>query len=241
MTKNIVDNQEACANLRRPFTVAFGVDRLRSSFRYGVENLGRPLHIGRSDMGNKYHITNEELGCLARMQHDLFRMVCEGALDAKQVLLGLRHVINAQLVWVPDLSAEELVAMVHCHVGLNHCDPNYAKYEFLRDERGKGYEVCVWRPHDMVETTAVCEYFRARGFDGNPAAFLTWVMGSPIGLYASIPPDDAQLFRCPETGALFAPAFGRKGSDRGLGLHEMTRDWESGWAFVGFRSVEMRP
>jgi|GEM_PF-7100011 len=191
-------------------------------------------------MGNKYPITNEELGCLARVQHDLFRMVCEGALDAKQALLGLRHVINGRLVWVPDISAAELVAMVQEHVGLTHCDPNYAKYSFLQDARGKGYEVCVWRPHMAVETTTVREHFRTRGFDGNPAAFLTWVMHSPLGLHASIPSDDAQLFRCPKTGTLFAPDFGREGSDRGLGLHEVTHNWESGWVFVGFRSVQMQ-
>jgi len=141
---------------------------------------------------------------------------------------------GAETVTVPDLPAEALVAVVKEAVGLTYLNPDYAKYAFLRDERGKTYEVLTWKPGRGVSSDAVCEHFNALGFHGNTAAFLEWNRKDHgDGWFVSIPEDD-RCFRDADRD-LYAPDFRRNGAYRGLSLDALAGDWSGGNVFVAFR------
>ena len=143
-----------------------------------------------------------------------------------------------ETITVPDLSGPELIAAAEKALVLTYLDADYAKYEFLRDERGKTYEVMVWKPgREVVPGKEVRAYFKERGFHGNAAAFIAWATKhNPNGYHATILEDD-RLFRG-AGGGLFAPDFVRDDGRRKLSLYYGVRNrWLDGWAFVAFREI----
>jgi hypothetical protein len=141
------------------------------------------------------------------------------------------------LVNVPDLSAAGLIQFAQEKLGLTYLDADLAKWDFVTDERGKTYEVKVWKPgRGVVPATEVREHF-TDGFVGNAAAFVAWVTKhNPEGFHASIPEDD-RLFQ--HGGRLCAPDFLRDGGYRGLGLDDGVRGrWYGDWCFVAFREFK---
>jgi hypothetical protein len=141
------------------------------------------------------------------------------------------------LIQVPDLSAVELIKLAQEKLGLTYLDPDYAKYAFLHDERGKTYEAKVWKPgREVVPATEVREHF-TDGFVGNTAAFTAWLIKhDPEGYHASIPADD-RLFQ--HGSSLCAPGFLRAESDRQLRLSDDVRyRWGGDCSFVAFREFK---
>jgi hypothetical protein len=143
-----------------------------------------------------------------------------------------------ETIRVPDLSGPELIAEVKKALVLTYLNPDYAKCDFLRDERGKKYEVMIWKPgREVVPGEEVRVYFKERGFHGNTAAFIAWVTKHvPNGYHATIPEDD-RLF-CDADGYLCAPSFVRAGGGREFRLYGDVRNlWGGRWAFVAFREI----
>jgi hypothetical protein len=151
-----------------------------------------------------------------------------------RALAGQVAVPGAETVTVPDLPASALLAVVNEAIGLTYLNPDYAKYAFLRDERGKTYEVLTWAPGHGVSLDAVREHFSALGFCGNTAAFLEWNRKDHgDDWFVSIPEDD----RCFRDAArnLYAPYFSRDGASRRLDLCRFAGDWYGDCVFVAFR------
>lgn len=141
------------------------------------------------------------------------------------------------LVTVPDLPAAALIELAKMDLKLTYLDGDLAKWGFITDERGKIYEVQVWKPgRDFVTAAEVREHFK-NGFVGNTAAFVAWVTKhSPEGYHASIP-EDARLFA--HGSNLYAPHFLRVGERRGLCLsYDVRSRWNDDWSFVAFREFK---
>lgn len=142
------------------------------------------------------------------------------------------------LITVPDLSAAELVAKAKRKLRPTVLSPNLTSWDFIRDERGKTYEVQVWKPGRAVVPAEEVRPHFTDGFTGNTAAFVAWVTkNSPLGFFASIP-EDERLFRGGEY--LRALSFGRDGGYRMLRLyHDVRGRWkDASWSFAAFREVK---
>lgn len=155
---------------------------------------------------------------------------------AKTGIYAMLAAVNADgTITVPDLSAMDMLAVAKEKAVLTYLDFDYQKYAFIKDEKGKKFEVATWAPGRGVSSDAVREYFRALGFEGNPAAFVAWITKvDRDGWYVSIP-EDARCFAIGD--ALFAPYFGRDGSRRGLRLLRLANGWYSDRVFVAFREI----
>jgi hypothetical protein len=152
-----------------------------------------------------------------------------------------RALNGTETVMVPNLSTRTQVAVVIESIGLLglmvNLSPDFAKYGFLRDERGKVYQVLTWQPGQSVSSDTVLDYFDDIGYHGNTAAFLEWIKKDRgQGVFASIP-DGGRCFRDGAVG-LCAPCFDRTGSPPELYLRRLDSDWYDGTVFVGFREVQ---
>jgi len=141
------------------------------------------------------------------------------------------------LIQVPDLTASQLVELAQKELKLNCLDPNLATWNFVTDERGKTYEVKVWKPSCVVVSADEVRKHFKDGFVGNTAAFVAWVTKhNPEGYHATIPADD-RLFQYGSD--LCAPYFYRGEGGRSLNLCGDVRgrgyDY---WSFVAFREVK---
>ncbi|MDD5438092.1 MAG: hypothetical protein PHC70_03025 [Patescibacteria group bacterium] len=158
---------------------------------------------------------------------------------------------STDIIVVPDLPTVELLAQAEKRARLTHLNPdlktwNFCEYRVEKGEparilevRGKKYEVLLWRSGYYVVTENVRDHFRALGADGNTAAFIAWISEAELsgGIYASIPSDDALLFRFPD-GYLCAPTFSCDGADRRLYLRCVGHVWLYDCAFVAFREIQ---
>ncbi|QQR60323.1 hypothetical protein IPH19_02800 [Candidatus Uhrbacteria bacterium] len=155
------------------------------------------------------------------------------------------------LITVPDVSsATVLINMAKAMLQLDApraLGSYLLKWSFIRDERGKTYEVQIWKPgRQLVPATDVRGLFED-GFIGNTAAFIAWVIQqNPEGDHATIP-EDLRLFITESDDRLadrdgfhrYAPHYIRKGNRRELGLHrEVRRAWDADCAYVAFREVK---
>lgn len=154
--------------------------------------------------------------------------------------MDIQQTDTRDLITVPDLSAAELVAHAKKTLALHapHPETDLETWDFIRDERGKTYEVQTGKLDRMfVLASKVREHF-TDGFVGNTAAFVAWVIKhNPEGHYASFPEDD-RLIR--GVGFLCVPGFIRREPNMHmLSLHGVgDRRWGSHWIFVAFREVK---
>lgn len=141
------------------------------------------------------------------------------------------------LVTVPDCSTAELIALARKKLKLNYVDPDYANYDFFRRSRsvaGRSYRVFVWSPDRAVTNREVRARFRTVHADGNPAAFIAWIMEEdPEGRHASLP-SGSFLYRDPDSWLVRVPHF-VKDNRRELGLYGIGRMWFAQWSFAAFR------
>lgn len=141
------------------------------------------------------------------------------------------------LVTVPDLTPANLVAQVHDTLTLTDFNESYASWDFIRDERGKTYEVLVWKPGRVVTSDEVRKHFAALGADGNTAAFLVWIVkNDPKGWFVSIPSQDARLFQ--QAADFAAPGYYRGAGDRMLGFKFVDTEFHEDYCFIAFREVK---
>lgn len=150
---------------------------------------------------------------------------------------GVPADVSTDRIQVSDLTASELIALAKKELKLTYLDGDLVKWNFITDERGKTYEVQVWKPgREVVPAAEVREHFKD-GFVGNTAAFVAWVTKhNPEGYHASIP-EDARLFQ--DGSHLYAPGFFRDESRRKLGLYNDVRyRWYDSWCFVAFREFK---
>jgi hypothetical protein len=141
-----------------------------------------------------------------------------------------------ELIEVPDLSASELTALAKKQLDVDRGDDALDKWDFIRDESGKTYEVLVWKSDCEVTTEEVREHFKAEGADGNTAAFIAWVVKNrPKGKFTSIPLDDFRLFQ--RVAGLCALRF-RWDKRRYFTFgFNVSYPWPVGWSFVAFREI----
>lgn len=158
-------------------------------------------------------------------------------------------VSDSDIVTVPDLSATELTAALRRECNLTYVDPDQAVWDFYVDlngkpvpGRGKTYEAVVWKPSlqpgERISSEAVRRHFHALRAFGNVGAFEAWLrqVADPTGYYATVP-EDAQCWRDPAGGYLFAPYSIFDGGHRHLIQSWVGRDWGGCWSFVGFREI----
>src|SRR3989338_7328014 len=133
-------------------------------------------------------VTDEQLGQLGRRYHGLFRCVRKGTVSIESALAGLQRVIETSIkfITVPNLSADDIVATAKREIDLTFLNPDLATWNIVHDEGGKRYEVMTHSFGRGVSTQEVRSFFKAQGFDGNTAAFVTWVtVHKPKGYHAS--------------------------------------------------------
>jgi hypothetical protein len=156
------------------------------------------------------------------------------------------RLIKRRRITVPNLSAAGLIAETKEKLGLEVLELDelgYRFYDFMNDEAGRTYDVRVWVPNRPVKTSEVRKYFSDLGFDGNTAAFLTWVAKSnPRDYHMSIPSDDSRLYFHRQLRLLCAPGFQHpRPKKRYLALTRVDGAvdgaWREHWRFVGFRPV----
>jgi len=185
---------------------------------------------------------------LARAQgaeklENVFRAVLKG-----EVRIRLEDAAKTFVV-VPNLSPADLVALAMEKGNLTHLDPdlvawNYCQYRVeegrpprILEVRGKRYEVLTWKPGKGVTSQQVRDHFKDSGADGNTAAFVAWITETkPAGYHASIPSDDALLFRLSD-GYLCAPYFDCGDAHRKLNLRDIEGGWRVSCVFVAFREI----
>jgi len=138
---------------------------------------------------------------------------------------------------VSNLSASSLVTKATMELKTTLCSRELQNWDFVRDERGKTYEVMTHSFGRDVSTDEVRNHFRALGFAGNTAAFVAWVTKhKPDGYHASIL-DFGRLWRTADNTNLSTPFFKRNGDFLDLGLCSIEHKWGWGWIFVAFREV----
>jgi hypothetical protein len=171
----------------------------------------------------KYVVTGDQYRQIDRRILEIKRQLNQDGgspLDPEYVSRSLQLIVEggklvpetAQEIWdtitVPDLSAAELMIRAQRRSIFLSLRPDIAAWNFMQqDERGKTYEVMTWAPCRGVSTDEVRAYFKRRGFGGNTAAFIAWMMAKqPLGFHASIPDEDMRLFR-DTYGELLVPRF----------------------------------
>lgn len=157
------------------------------------------------------------------------------------------------LVTVPNLSAAELVVEAVRKLSIYVLSPDYASWDFIRDERGRTYEAITWSPNSVrsmeeyVTMHEAREHFRRLGADGNTPAFIAWIMkNDPMGYWRSVPSEDDRLLRedTPQflrnvEFELYAPSFLRLPDDqRNLELCLLDGSRWAPHSYVAFRKVE---
>ena len=231
--------------LDAPYSKASEVlTRLIRSSQFTVE-LGDAICGGNEDravsaMLREFHLDGSPLAtneALAEMERRGFRPTTRADFGGSPSPLAqeIRGIVT-----VPDLSAAKLFALVRKRAGLTNHAPALASWDFMRDERGKRFEVMVWGRLGgcCTSTGMVREYSNEVGFHGNVAAFIAWCMEPPpIGGYVSIPDEDTLLFR-DKHRHFFAPCLDRDSTDRGIGLVGTRGTLEGNQNFVAFREVK---
>ena len=170
---------------------------------------------------------------------EIGQMIKRGEIEkglAQAVIEG-RVTICSSIIKVPNLSASELLAYARKEIGHLEIDQTFAKWDFIRGERGKTYEVLT---HYFVRGVAdgeVLAYFKERGFVGNTAAFVAWVTKhKPRGWHMTVPEMGDRLRR----GSEFEPEvpsfnYLDGGYSLFLNLVEDTGDRDM---FVAFREIQ---
>ena len=149
----------------------------------------------------------------------------------------------ANIIRVPDVSEHELVALAKLRGDLTFINSTYDAWQFHRGYdgevicgRGEPFTFLTWKPGRRATSNEVRAYFKTRGFHGNVAAFIAWVMEfKPAGEQASIPDDNA-CWRHPDR-RLCAPHSCFGGGLRELSHRGVSAGWPDTVCFVGFRKL----
>ncbi len=156
------------------------------------------------------------------------------------------HAVNGtrQIVRVPDLSWDGLVASAARKLGRARVHPLLLKGDLYRGERGRTYEALVWKPETVIHGAEIRALFKDLGFQGNLAAFVAWVMSSDIAASCErciTITDDQSHFSLRGIDDL-SPCLlrGYRGSGYGctLTLSRVLKPMHTHWTFVAFRDVE---
>lgn len=149
--------------------------------------------------------------------------------------------LNSLLYFHISLTKEHLIRFAQAQLGSAHIASEFFTWDFIREERGKLYEVQVRTPNrEIVPASEIHEHF-TNGFVGNTACFIAWAIEyNPKGFHASIP-ELSQLLQKNINGKteLAAPYYGLSGDSRGdLSLSIDARyKWSQGWSYVAFREI----
>ncbi len=147
------------------------------------------------------------------------------------------------VVTIPDKSVPRLLSWIRRTCGRRGIKTDFLKTEpkkwkkLLAEARGKTFEVVThdfgrwWHPlNDGRPFQKKC------GLDGNPVAFLFWVLkNDPMGYFGTVPNDDDLLF--PDDVSRCAPYFFRVESLRGFLLSDVRDGWGDGRVLVAFRAM----
>ncbi len=181
-------------------------------------------------------------------------MIKDGSLDREKVQAIIEGRIEfprepqKETITVPKLSASWLIETARTELNLKEISNCFNEWDFLTDECGKTYEVKTWKfDSEFVSTAEIREQFTG-GFEGNTAAFISWVIKrKPEGRYASIPTDDKIYYSSSENGRrpmICAAHFFNRGDHLGLhmcnavtgGVH--AHKWHGDTVFVAFRELK---
>ena len=143
-------------------------------------------------------------------------------------------------VTVPDLSSRKLVKLAVKTLNLTYVDPDFKKWDFVGEDRGCTFETRIWlHDRNCAPAEYVREQFEKRGFTGNTAAFIAWMLEHGLGnRYSTVPPDK-RMFRL--GNALCVPHTRFDAERRKLCLHRSPfGEWDESetWHFLAFRKVK---
>ena len=171
-----------------------------------------------------------------RLSRKMVEAIIQGRveIEGRKLVLPVSDATNC--ITVPDLSAVQLLEWVRSRLTLEYPISAIEGWDFVRDERGKTYEVEVWTPGCRVVPAWEVRPHFSNGFFGNTAAFIAWVeMTNPLGQFASIPEDDRLYCLGSQLRALnFERVNGRRGS---FDSRHVRNRWGASWSFVAFREV----
>jgi len=136
------------------------------------------------------------------------------------------------IITVPDLPAREQVRRA-CE-RFREVAEEYEDWPFLDAmSRGASFKTRIERFDRTVQTKEVHRSFLRKGFDGNVAAFIRWIIEANVrGWYACIPTKPDWLWRR-GNGVLCAPCL--LGDE--LIVTNINAPWSPSWIFVGFRRI----
>jgi hypothetical protein len=143
---------------------------------------------------------------------------------------------------VPNLSSRKLVKEAAKKLGLTFVDPDFKRWDFIGDDRGRTFDTRIWmHDRDRIPAEYVREQFTKRDFHGNVAAFITWMLEHDLGNRYSTIPRDREMFRLGDS--LVVPHTRAYGDDRKLCLFRSPFGvWEERetWHFLAFKKVKKR-